>query len=244
MASKFGFISKLNFLQDLVSLILAKINPAIIHNIEKYLIIKKVHYLSAIENIDGDYLEFGVFTGSSFCHSMRCCKAMSKLNPIVLKTKFYGFDSFSGFGKLNEEDKHPFYTDVNFGTSYNKVYKRVEKTRGNLQFKLIKGFFNETLKNKPSFYGITNARIIFIDSDTYSSSKEALNFCAHLIQNGTYLILDDYFSYKGNLDKGVARAFKEFLNETGSSVREVFTYGMGGRVFVVSGIKNYYVEIN
>jgi len=79
----------LNFLQDLASLILAKINPAIIHNIEKYLIIKKVHYLSAIENIDGDYLEFGVFTGSSFRYSIRFCKAMVKLNPNVLKTNFF-----------------------------------------------------------------------------------------------------------------------------------------------------------
>jgi len=234
MASKFGFISRLNFLQNWLSIFLARTNPAIIHNIEKYLVIKKVHYLSAIENIDGDYLEFGIFTGSSFCHSMRCCKAMSKLNPNILKTKFFGFDSFSGFGKINEEDKHPFYTDENFDTNYDKVHKRVEKIGGNFQFKLIQGFFSETLLNKPSFYGIINARIIFIDSDTYSSSKEALNFCAELIHNGTFLILDDYFSYKGSLDKGVAKAFKEFLKETGFSVREVFTYGMGGRVFVVS----------
>ena len=64
MSSKFGFLSKLNFLQDFASLIIARINPAIVHNIEKYMAIKKVHYLSAIEDIEGDYIEFGVFTGS------------------------------------------------------------------------------------------------------------------------------------------------------------------------------------
>lgn len=70
MATRFGFVSKLNFLQNWVSFFLAKMNPAIIHNIEKYYVIKKVHYLSTIEDIDGDYLEFGVYTGSSFCHSI------------------------------------------------------------------------------------------------------------------------------------------------------------------------------
>ena len=68
MATKFGFISKLDFLQDWASSLIAGINPAIIHNIEKYYILKKVHYLSTIEGVEGDYLKFGVFTGSSFCH--------------------------------------------------------------------------------------------------------------------------------------------------------------------------------
>ena len=72
MASKFGFLSKLEFLQGLSSRIISSINPAVIHNLEKYYTLKKVHYLSAIEDIEGDYLEFGVFTGSSFCHSIRC----------------------------------------------------------------------------------------------------------------------------------------------------------------------------
>jgi len=114
MKSNFGFLSKLNFLQDFVSYLISQLNSAIIHNIEKYYIIKKVHYLSAIEDLEGDYLEFGVFTGSSFCHSLRCIKSASKLNENVLKTKCFGFDSFLGFGKISKKDKHPFYTDINF----------------------------------------------------------------------------------------------------------------------------------
>ena len=80
-----------------------------------------MHYLSAIEDVAGDYLEFGVFTGSSFCHSIRCSKKLSYLNPSVLKTRFFGFDSFSGFGEVSDEDQHSFYTDENFDTDFNKV---------------------------------------------------------------------------------------------------------------------------
>ena len=86
MATQFGFLSKINFLQNWLSFAIAKTNPAIIHNIEKYYIIKKVFYLSSIEEIEGDYLEFGVYTGSSFCHSMRCCKNYINLNSKINKT--------------------------------------------------------------------------------------------------------------------------------------------------------------
>jgi len=60
MRSKFGFLSELDFLQNITSSLLSGLNPAIVHNLEKYLALNKVHYLSAIEEIEGDYIEFGV----------------------------------------------------------------------------------------------------------------------------------------------------------------------------------------
>ena len=129
MSSKFGFLSKINFLQDFASIIIAGLNPAIVHNLEKYMAIKKVHYLSAIEDIEGDYIEFGVYTGSSFCHSIRCAKKLAKINSSIVSTCFYGFDSFEGFGELTDEDSHPFYEDSNFEASYEKVNSIVKKNR-------------------------------------------------------------------------------------------------------------------
>jgi hypothetical protein len=41
MATKFGFLSKLEFLQDWASALIACINPAIVHNLEKYHALKK-----------------------------------------------------------------------------------------------------------------------------------------------------------------------------------------------------------
>ena len=237
MASKFGILSKLEFLQGLSSRIIAGLNPAVIHNLEKYYTLKKVHYLSAIEEIEGDYLEFGVFTGSSFCHSIRCNRKLSYLNPSTLSTKFFGFDSFQGFGEIEEDDKHSFYTDENFDTDFVKVKNRVAKVAKNTNFELIPGFFKNTLSNGPSSLGIKKARIIFVDSDTYSSSSEALIFCQSLLQVGPLIVLDDYFSYQGSIASGVKNAFDEFLDITSAHVRRVFTYGMGGAVFIVSKIE-------
>ena len=159
-SSKFGFLAKMEFLQDLASFILAKINPAVIHNLEKYHALKKVHYLSAIEDIDGDYLEFGVFTGSSFCHSLRCNRRLLYLNPKLRDTIFYGFDSFSGFGELENEDMHSFYTDQNFDTDFDKVNKRVKRVAKDTSYKLIPGYFSESLKAGSRAIGINKAKII------------------------------------------------------------------------------------
>ena len=237
MTSKFGFLSKLTFLQDLASIFIARTNPAITHNLEKYHAIKKVMYLTAIEDIEGDYLEFGVFTGSSFCHSMRCYQALSYINPSMSKIHFYGFDSFSGFGKLDESDIHPFFQNENFSTSFNTVKKRISKTSNDrFEFTLIRGFFEESLKEIPSTIGITKSRVIFIDSDTYSSANAALKFCSSTIQEGTFFILDDFFAYHGRADRGVTKAFNEFVNQNNIEVRKVFDYGMGGAVFITSKI--------
>ena len=232
MGTKFGFLSRLEFLQDWASSLIAGINPAVVHNIEKYQTLKKVHYLSTIENVAGDYLEFGVFTGSSFCHSLRCCRNLGRLNSKTLKTRFFGFDTFAGFGTLAENDKHPFYTDENFVTSLAQVDRRV--ARG-IAYQLVPGFFSDSLKVGPSYYGIDKARIIFIDSDTYSSASEALTFCLPTVQAGTFVVLDDFYSYRGSKERGVARAFAEFVEQGRLKVRHVFTYGMGGAVYIVSG---------
>ena len=238
MASSFGILGKLEFLQVMASKVIAGINQAVIHNIEKYSALKKAHYLTAVEHLEGDYLEFGVFTGSSFTHSMRCTRSMEKIFPGIKQSKFIGFDSFEGFGSLKEGDEHPFYTDENFKTSFDSVYKRSLAASGNYKFDLKKGFFEDSLRDGALADGIDKVRIVFMDSDTYSSAKCAFKYISPVIQEGAYKILDDFFSYRGSKTKGVAKAFDEFLLSTNITVRKVMDYGMGGAVFVIDSISS------
>lgn len=215
-------------------MLISRMNPAITHNIEKYIAIKKIVYLNSTEQLKGDYLEFGVFTGSSFCHTIRCLKDCEIYNPEQRHTQCYGFDSFEGFGDLSDQDKHPIYVDQNFETEFITVKKRVHNTMGNWsKATLIKGFFCKTLSRIPQEYGIEKARIVFIDSDTYSSSKSAFDFIHNIVQPGTHIILDDFFSYKGNPNKGVASAFNEFIEQSSLNYRKILDYGMGGIAVVL-----------
>ena len=230
--TKFGLLSKLELLQTIPSIFISKINPAILHNIGKYLALKKAFYLSSIENIEGDYFEFGVFTGSSFCHAVRCAKAHEQFDKKLKDMHFLGFDSFEGFGKLPESDQHRFYTDVNFVTNYEKVRTRVKKVIDESRFTLKKGYFDETLIEISD----RKSRIIFIDCDTKSSTYQALNYLKSSIQEGTILILDDYFSYRGSNEKGVAGAVSIFCKKNSIEMRRISSYGMGGVIMIISRI--------
>src|SRR6202034_4517953 len=59
--------------------------------------------------------------------------------------------------------------------------------------------------------GIQKASIVLIDCDLYESTVPVLNFVTDFIQTGTVLIFDDWYSYKGRLDRGEAKAFVEWL---------------------------------
>ena len=226
-------LSKAIFLQNFLSFIVCKINPFVLHNFGKYIAIKKAFFFSAIEKIEGDYFEFGVFTGSSFCHAIQCARVNQKYDNSLDKIQFYGFDSFEGFGDLSEDEKHVFFKKENFISDYNKVLKRVRKILPEKRFKLIKGFFKDTLVNKSNN---KFARIIFIDCDTYSSTLLALNYVKPSLQLGTIIILDDYFAYRGSKNKGTHGAFKKFVNKNKLKTRQLFSYGIGGVVKIFTEV--------
>ena len=84
-----------------------------IHNNAKYVTIKKALYNLWIDQIDGDCIEFGIFTGSSFKHTINTENRIDKNN----NTLFYGLDSFEGF----PENSHPFFQDKNFKSNLKKL---------------------------------------------------------------------------------------------------------------------------
>ena len=64
-----------NFVANIVSLV-----PAYLEfTVGKYLAIKKALYITAHDATHGSYLEFGVFTGSSFNFAMKVNKKIEKI---------------------------------------------------------------------------------------------------------------------------------------------------------------------
>ena len=126
-----------------------------------------------------------------------------------------------------------FFKKENFTSDYNKVVKRIRKILPEKRFKIIKGFYKDTLVNKSNN---KLARIIFIDCDTYSSTLLALNYMKSSLQLGTIIILDDYFAYRGQENKGVYGAFKKFITDNKLKTRQLFSYGMGGVVKIFTKV--------
>ena len=191
----------------------------VLHNFSKYFSIKKILYSVNIDNIEGDYCEFGCFTGASLNHALNTYNAYMKNK----KMTFYGFDSFEGF----PEETHKIYKSEDFSADYDEVKKIEKNSKGRCQ--IIKGFFEESLTDNLIKEKINKISLAFIDCDLALSSIPVFSFIKGRLVNGSFIIIDDYF----NIDKNGRNIRAEFL-KTFAVDKEVFlfsTYGLGGVVF-------------
>ena len=232
------FLKNNLFIQNFAANLVSNISPFLENTLAKYSAIKKALYITGHERIIGNYLEFGVFTGSSFNYAIKTNKKIEKLFGKT-ECEFIGFDSFKGFGNVNEEDVHPGFTDQIFSVNEKKVIRNINKIAKGQKMRLIKGFYQDTIMNKTTLdLNITNkSRVVMIDCDLKESTKLALEFIRSSLQEGTILIFDDFLDYKGSIEKGECGAFEDFKNAYPNFLfRRAFDYGYRGRAFIVYGI--------
>src|SRR3989344_7979125 len=112
------------------------------------------------ENV-GDYLEFGVFNGSSLGSAYLTAK---KLN--IKSMRFFGFDAFKGLPKGTDEE-HDVLQKGFYACSFEKMKECLK--RRNIdpdEIILVKGWYNETLNDKNvKKYNLKKIGIVFIDCD-------------------------------------------------------------------------------
>ena len=190
-----------------LSFLIRKIPPDYFDNTSKFYQIFNVWNNIKLDNIYGDYIEFGVFKGKSLFHSLKTSKKLQ----VNFDRKFWGLDSFEGFPVEN----HNFYKNENFTSSYEKVLNQFSKFR---EVKIVKGFFSEVLHNKP-LSEIKKISFAFVDCDIYESANEVFEFLKPRIENGGFIMIDDFTSLDQNNNTISKSFFENFkINE------EVFTF--------------------
>ena len=103
------------------------------------------------------------------------------------------------------------------------------------KIQIVPGWYSETLadmaKEKLS---LSAASVIYIDCDIYESTKQVLNFVTSLLNDGTVIIFNDWWCYKGRSDKGEQKACNEWLAENPTiSLHEFIKWGYGDIAFIV-----------
>jgi hypothetical protein len=222
-------------LQSFVQRCLTAVPPAIEHHVGKTLAIKKAFYFAFFEKVAGDYVEFGTYQGNSMISAFHSNRSVSKSGTVPAR-KFWGFDSFEGFKVTESGDKHPYFEDGYFMSDHKKVQQRVARQyKGRAEFELVKGYFEDTVAGKTTVdFRIGKVAVALIDCDLGSPATLALDFLKPGLQNGTILIMDDYFAYRGSRNAGVAGAFERFKRENPKlEFRRLFDYGHGGQGFVL-----------
>ncbi len=172
----------------------------------------------------GDYLEFGVYQGNS----MICMhRAMAELGSNGLR--LFGFDSFEGLPESAKLDgvwsKGQFRSEIDF--------TRELLTGAGINWqrtKLIQGFYDAVLNPElAQRLEIERVSVIMIDCDLYSSTREALAFCAPLLADHCIIFFDDWESTGDR--HGEKKAFAEFLSEHDEfEVSDLGGYHSGARV--------------
>ena len=176
----FNFIANSRLIHNIVSYFVNYVPILFTHNFSKYQSVKKILYAVKIDKIEGDYCEFGCFTGACLNHALN----FHKLNMPEKKMNFYGFDSFEGF----PVEIHSEFTSKQFIPNFNLVKKLEKKFKNCI---IIKGFFSDTLRDEEVKKKIKNISVAFIDCDLGISAEPVFEFIKPILQNGSYIIIDE-----------------------------------------------------
>lgn len=177
----------------------------------------------------GDYLEFGVSRGTSMSLVFKALRDHG-----LKDVRLIGFDSFEGLPEQADQE----------GWRAGEYYSTQKATRQFLgsrgvdleRVALVKGWFTETLNEETrKRYSIGQTRLIMIDCDIYSSSKEALEFCLPHIADTAAIMFDDWGWMERKGQVGQREAFEELLElHPTLGVESLPAYRPEARVFLVT----------
>ena len=119
------FIKNNLFIQNFVASIFSLLPPYLENSVAKYSAIKKAMYITAHDATYGSYLEFGVFTGSSFNFAIKINRKIEKIFRKKMDCEFVGFDSFKGFGDIKKDDENPSFKNKTFLVDEKKIIRNI-----------------------------------------------------------------------------------------------------------------------
>ncbi len=180
----------------------------------------------------GDYLEFGVFNGSSLS-SMYAAAQNSNLDSM----RFFGFDAFEGLPAGAENEDAGVWKKGFYACSFEQMHECLQRKNIDPQkINWIKGWYKDTLNDQTiKQFDLKNIGIVFIDCDTYSSSKAALDFIGPLLTKEAIICFDDWKLNDLDLKSmGEYQSFNEFLeNNSHLQAQEIKSYNRKSKTFLI-----------
>lgn len=144
------------------------------------------------EKINGDLVECGTWKGGTLAFMMKILDEHK-----IYDKKVYGFDSFEGLPKPNLEldGSHSHGWEGALKASIEDCLRAIEKVNvsENIRYEFIKGFFKDTLPKN----NLNVISVLRLDGDWYDSTMDCLNHLYDKVENGGFIIIDDYGHWEG-----------------------------------------------
>lgn len=187
------------------------------------------HWFEAREIV---HLEFGVFNGTSLS------AAYYAYQELQLNFKIIAFDSFQGLPNESCEDDLGAWKPGEYYCS-RAVAENCLIGRGvNLdQIEIVEGWYSEILNDElKDKLKLIRADVVFIDCDTYLSSKAVLDFISPLIEGKILICLDDWRLHDLDLyELGEKKAFSEFMSSRPDLIsNQIKSYNRKSQSFIVT----------
>lgn len=183
-----------------------------------------------INEVPGDYFEFGLWRGKTFTYAHRLARRYN-CNGM----KLWGFDSFSGLPQIDDA-RDSVWSAGQFACSEGE-FREILRRAGVAEkdYELVPGYYEQSLDDAlHARLAGSHAAIVYIDCDLYVSTLQALNFLKRYLVNGSIVCFDDFYCYKGNPDQGEQKALREFLvNNSDIIFMQWFDYAPLGKAFIV-----------
>ena len=187
-------------------------------------------YLRVSDMPAGAYMEFGVFNGESLLDAYRTLRGRV--------SHFYGFDTFAGLPtpSAQDADAHDQMPVFAAGNMQSMPCAQVRATiLGQTgmppdMLTLTEGTFAETL---PAVGETPPVLVAYIDCDLHSSTMDVLNFLETRAVPGTWLLMDDYWCYRGSPNQGQQKALRDWQKTSRFGANDYGNFKGWGRAFVL-----------
>lgn len=193
-------------------------------------------YLVGAE-LEGDYLEFGVFRGTTFGYVAKL------LGPLFPAMRFIACDSFEGLpppkGIDAAEGYSSSFVEGQFACSEAEFLGGLRERGVALdRVRTVPGWFDKSLApGNPASADIGKVAFAWIDGDFYESTVPVLDFLTDRVSVGTVLAFDDWHCYRNLADYGEQRACAEWLARNPRiRLNEFISFGFHGKAFTVASV--------
>jgi O-methyltransferase len=183
--------------------------------------------------LEGDYLEFGVYEGKRLSSAFH----LARRNDLK-SMRFYAFDSFQGLPPISGVDARGFrqFEQGEYSCDVESFKRSVAANGVDMStVDVVPGWYRDVLNEATKArLPIRAAAVIWVDCDLYESTVPVLDFVTDYVQDGTVIVFDDWFCFRGRPDRGEQRAFREWLEaHPDLSATEFHKYGWHGNSFII-----------
>jgi O-methyltransferase len=178
----------------------------------------------------GDYAEFGVFEGRTFTH------AFHRAAPLMPWMRFLAFDSFDGLPEPRGVDAQSEFWKGQFACTKERFLENIRAAGvDTTRVRVAGGWFDQTLTDELiQREKLECVAIAYIDCDLYESAVPVLAFLTKLVRQGSILLIDDWYHFRGDPTRGLQRAVHEWLEANPTiTLAPWYDFSHHGKAFLV-----------